>query len=288
MWMGKWWHAIQKHLLNGASVAPVIIATDKTQLMQFSGNKTAYPVYLTLGNLPCAICRKPSQHACILIAYLSVSKMVGKELTKKQKYTHIQQLFHNSMRLVLEPLIEAGSHGVEVTGEDGCVRQVFPILACYVADYPEQCLVMCSKYGMCPKYQGEEWGGRRHTQKRTRNDICSAKEKATSHTNFQDRCREEGVSGGVVHPFWDGFPHCDIHMAITPDILHQLYQGVVKHLTLWCTSLLSEKELDACLCTLPPCFGVWHFKNGQSQGTCFSCQLGGFPIPGWWHWRVRL
>lgn len=35
-----------------ATIAPVILATDKTQLTQFSGNKAAYPVYLTLGNLP--------------------------------------------------------------------------------------------------------------------------------------------------------------------------------------------------------------------------------------------
>jgi len=128
-------------------VAPVIIATDKTQLTQFAGDKTAYPVYLTLGNLPRAIRRKPSQHACILITYLSVSKMVSVELSKKQKSTRIQQLFHDSMWIVLEPLIEAGKSGVEVTSGDGKVRMVHPILACYVADYPEQCLVTCASTG---------------------------------------------------------------------------------------------------------------------------------------------
>jgi hypothetical protein len=69
------------------------------------------------------------QQACILIAYLSVSKTVGKQLTKKQKSTRIQQLFHNSMRIILEPLIEVGKKGMEVTGGDGKVRMVHPILA---------------------------------------------------------------------------------------------------------------------------------------------------------------
>ncbi|KAG2035964.1 hypothetical protein BDR03DRAFT_834033, partial [Suillus americanus] len=48
----------------------------------------------------------------------------------------------------------------------------------------------------------------------------------------------------VTRPFWDGFPLCDIHLSITPDILHQLYQGVVKHLIHWYSSLMSERELD--------------------------------------------
>ena len=38
-----------------ATLAPVIIATDKTTLTQFTGDKKAYPVYLTLGNIPKAI-----------------------------------------------------------------------------------------------------------------------------------------------------------------------------------------------------------------------------------------
>ncbi|KIM56422.1 hypothetical protein SCLCIDRAFT_100133, partial [Scleroderma citrinum Foug A] len=154
MWTGQWWNTIQyhsqKYIPEGACVAPVIISTDKTQLTQFFGGKLAYPIYLTLGNIPRAMRRKPSQSTCILIVYLSVNKDVGEGLTHKQKSAHIQQLFHDSMRLVLDPLIQAGKWGMEVTGSDGMVHLVFPVLACYVADYPEQCLVSYAKYGMCP------------------------------------------------------------------------------------------------------------------------------------------
>ncbi|KAF8155895.1 hypothetical protein B0H34DRAFT_513386 [Crassisporium funariophilum] len=75
MWTTQWWHVIQANLPPGATVAPVIIASDKTQLTQFSGSKQAYPVYLTIGNIPKILRRKPSKGACILIAYLSVDKM---------------------------------------------------------------------------------------------------------------------------------------------------------------------------------------------------------------------
>ena len=135
----------------GAAVAPVIIATDKTQLTQFSGNKSAYPIYMTLGNLPRALRRKPSEHACILIGYLSCDKIDSEGLSERKQRALVQQLFHSSVRTILEPLIRAGKEGIEVTSGDGTVRRVHPILAAYVADYPEQCLVACSKYRTCPK-----------------------------------------------------------------------------------------------------------------------------------------
>ncbi|KAJ7625428.1 hypothetical protein B0H17DRAFT_1287118, partial [Mycena rosella] len=153
MWTGKWWTAVQSKLPKGAALAPVIIATDKTQLTQFSGGKSAYPVYLTLGNIPKALRRKPSQSACVLLGYLSVDKILRSGLSKQGVKTRNQKLFHASMRLILQPLIDAGNKGMEVVGGDGNVRLVFPILASYVADYPEQCLVGCAKYGTCPKCQ---------------------------------------------------------------------------------------------------------------------------------------
>ncbi|KIM57122.1 hypothetical protein SCLCIDRAFT_68394, partial [Scleroderma citrinum Foug A] len=49
------------------------------------------------------------------------------------------------------------------------------------------------------------------------------------------------------------------------DVLHQLYQGIVKHLTTWCSSFINDAELDAQLKSLPPCFGVRHFSGGWSN-----------------------
>ncbi|CAA7269607.1 unnamed protein product [Cyclocybe aegerita] len=120
MWTGDWWNGVQKKLPKGATVAPVIIATDKTQLTQFSGGKSAYPVYLTLGNIPKSIRQKPSKRACILLGYLpSTSKLKVSNLSKKNISIRNQQLFHEAMRIILEPLIEAGKKGVEMTGRNG-------------------------------------------------------------------------------------------------------------------------------------------------------------------------
>ncbi|KAJ3713080.1 hypothetical protein C8R42DRAFT_531356, partial [Lentinula raphanica] len=157
MWTSSFWHSVQVSFLKipeGGTVAPVIIATDKTQLTQFSGNKSAYPVYMTLGNIPKTTRCKPGTRACILIAYLPVDKFVKDGLTKTQLKLRNYQLFHRVMSIVLDSLKVAGNPkgpGVEMTGGDGAVRRVYPVLACYIADYPEQCLVTCTKYGTCPK-----------------------------------------------------------------------------------------------------------------------------------------
>ncbi|KAG2061352.1 hypothetical protein BDR06DRAFT_966333 [Suillus hirtellus] len=73
----KWWWNSQKHLDHerpGATIIPVIISSDKTQVTMFR-NKTAYPVYMTIGNIPKDICRKPSRHTHVLLAYLPTTRL---------------------------------------------------------------------------------------------------------------------------------------------------------------------------------------------------------------------
>ena len=98
----------QSILPKGTTVVPIIISTDKTQLSQFSGNRSAYLVYMTLGNIPKALCRKPLEHACVLIGYLSVDKVDGAGITEKKQCALVQQLFHASVTLILKPVEKAG------------------------------------------------------------------------------------------------------------------------------------------------------------------------------------
>jgi hypothetical protein len=71
----------------------------------------------------------------------------------------------------------------------------------------------------------------------------------------------DDVAGGI-EPFWKDFPLTDIHRCITPDILHQCYQGVFKHLLKWVQEIVGENELDQRFQVLPPTCGVRHFKKG--------------------------
>jgi Plavaka transposase/Domain of unknown function (DUF6830) len=221
-------------------------------------------------------------------------------MNDQQHRSLVQRLFHESMRTVLKPLIEAGTNGVEMASSDGAVRRVHPILTCYVADYPEQCLVTCTKYGTCVKCKApaEELQNPTPAENRTSQWTNHIIEEAVQQAydnpqKFHSYCMSKDVAGNVYQPFWDGFPLCDIHRSITPDVLHQLYQGVFKHLVNWCQRILTPQELDRRIRALPPGYGLRPFKNGifamsQISGTerknmakiLLGCLVGCMPAQG--------
>ncbi|KAG2054209.1 hypothetical protein BDR06DRAFT_1050430 [Suillus hirtellus] len=152
MHTGKWWWNTQKKLDKqwpGATIVPVIILTDKTQVTMFR-NKTAYPVYLTIGNIPKDIRHKPSWRAHILLAYLPTTHL--KHITNKASHRRsVVNLYHACMARMLSPLEKAGFDGLAMCSGDGILRRCHPLFACFIGDYPEQVLATAVKTMECPK-----------------------------------------------------------------------------------------------------------------------------------------
>ncbi|KAJ7034316.1 hypothetical protein C8F04DRAFT_956537 [Mycena alexandri] len=105
MHTGKWWWSTQEAVEAdnpGATIIPIIISSDKTQLTVF-GNKTAYPVYMTIGNIPKEIRRKPSRRGYVLLGYLPTSRM--KNVTNKAARRRILgNVFHAGQNTSPRPL----------------------------------------------------------------------------------------------------------------------------------------------------------------------------------------
>lgn len=248
---------------------PVILSTDKTQLTTFAGKHSCYPVYLTIGNISKQARRSPSTRAHRLVGYLPSGKL-DKTLSKAAARRVRSALFHMSMRIICQSLFEPAQNGVHFADSHGCVRSCHPILAAYVADYPEQCLVTCIRYGQtCPvcdcskdDFDMDDFGDPRDQEDTY--EIISIAMHAPTKADGSGILQEAGLNN-VAEPFWLGWTHANVHAAITSDVLHQIVQGVGKHVVQWLIALAPANELDARIQRLPKTHGLRRFKEGISD-----------------------
>ena len=203
---------------------------------------------MTIENLLKDVCHKPGRHGQILLAYLPSSCL--KHISNKAARRRVQaNLFHTCMSTILKPLQQAGIHGIAMVSSNGVARRCHPIFAMYIGDYPEQLLVTCCKTGTCPKCDvlhvelGEDSQADRplHNPNKTREALAKVD---TSATMFMCACRDIGIKL-IRAPFWKDLPFVHIYRLFTPDVLHQLYQGVIKHLLAWLKDTYGAEELDA-------------------------------------------
>ncbi|KAF9778022.1 hypothetical protein BJ322DRAFT_1102226 [Thelephora terrestris] len=246
---GRWWWTHQKELKRkfpGITIIPVILSSDKTRVVLF-GTKAAYPVYMTIGNIPKDIRRKPSRRTHVLIGYLPTTQLPHVSSTASRRRM-VANLFHHCFSRILEPLKNVGETGVEMTSGDGITRRTLPLFACFVGDYPEQVLVSGCKTGECPKCDinrkklGDLDTPSSYQDLQKVLDVLSTFD--DNPAGYSAACSEVGIKP-IVHPFWETLPHSDIYLSLTPDILHQLYQGVMKHLVSWVTTAFNKRDLDA-------------------------------------------
>ncbi|KAJ7205623.1 hypothetical protein B0H12DRAFT_1035007 [Mycena haematopus] len=207
MWTADWWWEIQQLLPPGATLAPIIVATDKTQLTRFSGDKQAWP-----------------------------------------------------------PLRAAGKDGVKMECADGFVRKMFPILSAYIADYPEQCLVACCRENSCPRclVKPKERGERVESVMRDPDETLQILIDQ-SQNQFPVKFVDQNLR--PINPFWADFPHCDIFSCMTPDLLHELHNGVFgDHIIKWTTEATTGKddEIDRRFRAMTPHPTLRHFTKGIS------------------------
>jgi hypothetical protein len=243
---------------------PIILASDKTRLGNFCGNKQAWPVYMTIGNICKDIRKKVSSGASILIGYLPVTKL---ECFKKASRSKAQaDLFHFCMQLLVAPLRKAGSEGIPIGCSDGFTRWCHLVLAAYVADNPEQCLVAGVKQNRCHvgtvpvDQRGDFAHCPQRDPKRTANDL-----RARLYGTTTSSLLEDGLSD-IDTPFWADLPFCNIFQCLTPDLLHQFHRGVfADHILEWAMTILGKAEFDRRYTVMPLHDDVRHFGSGISE-----------------------
>jgi Plavaka transposase len=242
-----------------------LLSTDKTQLTSFR-NKNAYPLYLTIGNIPKEIRRKPSLRAYVLLAYLPTTRLEN-VANKAQRRRMINNLYHSCMHKILEPLEIAGISGVNMSTGSGNVHRIHPIFASFIGDYPEQILSSGGITGECPSCEAprDKLGENNIYPNRNLEAVLKILDSfEVDPAGFLRACSEAGIKP-LVNPFWKNLPYANIYRSIMPDILHQLYQGIVKHMVGWVTETCGSEEVDARCRRFPPNHNLRHFNKGISS-----------------------
>ena len=176
----------------------------------------------------------------------------------------LANLFHACMQKALGPIGSISETGLEMMSGDGVWHQCHPIFAIFIGNYPEQALVTCTSHGRCPKclvppgQLGKYELFPLHMQRSVTGTYNLADE---DRCQFHQACREAGIKP-IVHPFWATFPLADIFISITPDILHQMLQGMMKHLIHWLVGIFGPSAINVRCKSIPPNHKILVFSKG--------------------------
>jgi hypothetical protein len=201
----------------------------------------------------------------MLIRYIPTSKLDG--ITNKAVHWHaLANLFHSCMEKVLDLICLHGKTGLVMMTRDRTWHCCHPILAMFIGDYPKQTLVTCTFNGQCLKclVPHNQLGKYTHFPPWDHPEVIDTYLLADKDmTSFHPACRS-AVLKPVFHPFWCSLPLTNIFISVTPDILHQLLQGVLKHILSWIThpAVFGGAVINAQCRSVPPNHHITIFTKG--------------------------
>ncbi|TGZ78081.1 hypothetical protein EX30DRAFT_300061, partial [Ascodesmis nigricans] len=130
----EWAWNTQEKLPDGVTLLPLIFASDQLVLTTYSGDKKAWPVYMTLGNIDPSVRNLPSNNCYVLIALLPASAKKDPESTGSAG-----------------TVAAARNRRIEMDCADGFKRQCHPIMCSWLSDHEEYAKLHAIQSNSCPK-----------------------------------------------------------------------------------------------------------------------------------------
>ena len=93
-------------------LVPIICSSDQTHLTDFSGDKKAWPIYITIGNLPSSVWNAPSNYYTLLLALLPVPLKKG--VLTASAIARVNTVIQEALHDILRPLKAIFSTGLEM------------------------------------------------------------------------------------------------------------------------------------------------------------------------------
>jgi hypothetical protein len=218
--------------------------SDQTHLSNFSGDKKAWPVYITIGNLPSTRRNKPGSMAIILLALLPVppkfpQSSAADKLQREINADTLQGVF----QLILEPLHDAAREGVPIDCADGKVRTCFPILSAWIADHMENVALHGIKSNACPKCEVPPDALGTDASPHPPRDYAAYERNEEDENQFPDpRSGDVGVGIKMGRNVFHGLQGVTAQELHKPDLLHTVYLGLFKHMMDWIQGFLKKHK----------------------------------------------
>lgn len=224
--------------------------SDATHLTNFCGDKKAWPIYMTIGNLSAAARMKHTMHAVLLVALLPIPiKMRDIPLKKRNaQREHNRMISQQVLQHVMQGLLYAENENRNFYARcaDGGYRYCYPTMAGWMADYPEHRDLHNIKNGVCywcECPQGEMGDLSRRKDQHPLRDH-------TLYRQLSERNTPESIASLKQHNVNPGFNilwylDCVTSELPKPDLLHTMQIGMLKHLLQWLHEFLKQhKRLD--------------------------------------------
>ncbi|KAG2030119.1 hypothetical protein BDR03DRAFT_936730 [Suillus americanus] len=248
---------------HGSTFVPLIIGSDKTTVLVATGHTKYHPLYLSIGNIFNGV-RHAHCNGVVLVGFLAIPKSTKKHLDDKDFCNFRRQMFHSSLAKIFESVKLNMMIPDTVRWSDGHYRRIIYGLGLYIADYPEQLMLLGVVQNWCPKCLNHrknlDGNGPSLLWCQEHTDLLVQE---LQHVHLWNKY---GIIQEVVVS--------DIHELISPDILHQIIKGTFKdHLVDWvedylllthrasCAAELMD-NIDRRIAAVAPFAGLWHFSEG--------------------------
>ena len=209
-----WWWDTQDQLPAGATIVPVVCASDKTHFTNLWRDQHGWPLYPMIGNIRKAICRTPKKHAWILVGLIPCALKGA---------NNIDEAWHSTVGTVLSQLrhLDIAVPGLKWHCSDGFQRQCYSLLAAWVGDHPAQVMFTQVSYGSCPMCKIPQGAPMGHsTCWPLDNSIDQHIYSVLLKDNNTDPLHTLGVHP-ICNQFWQ-FLLCNVYRLWQPDEFHQL------------------------------------------------------------------
>jgi Plavaka transposase len=262
--------SVQDQLPEGATIVPMIVASDKTPVTRHTGGLEMHPIFVTIANIQSDVRMRATCHAWRCVAYMPIPKFV--DVHPDYQTILSQRLFHKCMDIVFADAKVAAMVGKFMPDPARHLRHCFTPLVTYTADLPEQQAIACvSKVAsLITLATSQSFGDTYRHPPRTKEHTLTAIYNICQRIDpwrlreFQEEAKAHSLSG-IHQPFWWDWRHSDPSRFLVGEILHTCHKFFFDHPFKWCKESVGKDELDLRFRSHHKRVGTRHFSSGVCQ-----------------------